>query len=154
MGVLDQHREIRVLIVDDSPADVRLLVEAFREVEASVNIRIAKDGAQALMMLYAGPGQDHWAPDLVVLDLNLPKVGGHDVLARLKSDPAKVGIPVIVLSSSHVDSDIRQAYDAHANAYVRKPTTLEGLLSTVNGLKSFWIDTARLPKRKYPSDPA
>jgi CheY-like chemotaxis protein len=61
MGVLDQHREIRVLIVDDSPADVRLLVEAFREVEASVNIRIAKDGAQALMMLYAGPGQDHWA---------------------------------------------------------------------------------------------
>jgi CheY-like chemotaxis protein len=82
---------------------------------------------------------------LILLDLNLPKVSGHDVLAKIKSDPQTRHIPVIVLTSSRADSDVRRAYQSHANAYLRKPPTLEGLLSTARDVKNFWMETATLP---------
>ena len=142
----DYDRDIRILIIEDNPGDVRLLKDALKELKARVDIRVAPDGAEGLRIIYnSNPGLGAWHPDLIFLDLNLPKVGGHEVLARLKADPDKRLIPVIVLSSSRAENDINRAYEAHANAYIRKPTSLDDLMNAVRGLKSFWIDTVRLP---------
>jgi chemotaxis family two-component system response regulator Rcp1 len=143
----DFDRDIRILIIEDNPGDVRLLKDALKELKAPVDIRVATDGAEGLRITFSKSAQaDPWNPDLIFLDLNLPKVSGHEVLARLKADPDKRAIPVIVLSSSRAENDINRAYDAHANAYIRKPTSLDDLMNAVKGLKSFWIDTVRLPK--------
>jgi len=143
----DFDRDIRILIIEDNPGDVRLLKDALKELKAPVDIRVATDGAEGLRITFnTNPETGPWAPDLIFLDLNLPKVSGHEVLARLKADPDKRSIPVIVLSSSRAETDINRAYDAHANAYIRKPTSLDDLMNAVRGLKSFWIDTVRLPK--------
>lgn len=143
----DYGRDIRILIIEDNPGDVRLLRDALKELKAPVEIRVASDGAEGLRITldnkYASEG---WHPDLIFLDLNLPKIGGHEVLARLKADPDKRLIPVIVLSSSRAENDVNRAYEAHANAYIRKPTSLDDLMRAVKGLKSFWIDTVRLPR--------
>ena len=142
----DYDRDIRILIIEDNPGDVRLLKDALKELKAPVDIRVAPDGAEGLRIIYnSNRGLEAWHPDLIFLDLNLPKVGGHEVLARLKADPDKRLIPVIVLSSSRAEIDINRAYEAHANAYIRKPTSLDDLMNAVRGLKSFWIDTVRLP---------
>lgn len=137
------RRALQVLVVEDNPGDVRLLEEAFGELQAKVEMHVAQDGARALEMLF--DGEDNWVPDLVFLDLNLPKVTGHEVLSRLKEHAATRKIPVIVLTSSRADTDVRRAYDAHANAYIRKPTSLDELIACVRGFKSFWMETARLP---------
>jgi CheY-like chemotaxis protein len=143
----DYDRDVRILIVEDNPGDVRLLKDALKELKAPVEIRVASDGAEGLRIIFNSNGAaEPWHPDLIFLDLNLPKVGGHEVLARLKADPEKRLIPVIVLSSSRAENDINRAYEAHANAYIRKPTSLDDLMNAVRGLKSFWIDTVRLPK--------
>lgn len=142
----DYGRDIRILIIEDNPGDVRLLKDALKELKAPVEIRVASDGAEGLKItLNKNPGAEAWHPDLIFLDLNLPKIGGHEVLARLKADPEKRLIPVIVLSSSRAENDVNRAYDAHANAYIRKPSSLDDLMRAVKGLKSFWIDTVRLP---------
>ena len=143
----DYDRDIRILIIEDNPGDVRLLKDALKELNAPVEIRVATDGAEGLKITFnKSTGSGTWHPDLIFLDLNLPKIGGHEVLARLKADPDTRPIPVIVLSSSRADNDINRAYEAHANAYIRKPTSLDDLMNAVKGLKSFWIDTVRLPK--------
>jgi CheY-like chemotaxis protein len=143
----DYDRDIRILIIEDNPGDVRLLKDALKELNAPVEIRVASDGAEGLQITFdKNRGSDSWHPDLIFLDLNLPKIGGHEVLARLKADPDKRLIPVIVLSSSRAENDINRAYEAHANAYIRKPSSLDDLMNAVRGLKSFWIDTVRLPK--------
>ncbi|MFL6448223.1 MAG: response regulator [Bryobacteraceae bacterium] len=143
----DYDRDIRILIIEDNPGDVRLLKDALKELKAPVDIRVASDGAEGLRITFnQNTGSELWHPDLIFLDLNLPKVGGHEVLARLKADPDRRLIPVIVLSSSRAEIDINRAYEAHANAYIRKPTSLDDLMNAVKGLKSFWIDTVRLPK--------
>jgi len=140
-------RDIRILIIEDNPGDVRLLKDALKELKAPVEIRVARDGAEGLKITFDNnAGAEGWQPDLIFLDLNLPKIGGHEVLARIKGDPDKRLIPVIVLSSSRAENDINRAYEAHANAYIRKPTSLDDLMNAVKGLKSFWIDTVRLPK--------
>jgi CheY-like chemotaxis protein len=143
----DYDRDIRILIIEDNPGDVRLLKDALKELKAPVEIRVASDGAEGLRVMFnSNLSADSWHPDLIFLDLNLPKIGGHEVLARLKEDPEKRLIPIIVLSSSRAENDINRAYEAHANAYIRKPTSLDDLMNAVRGLKSFWIDTVRLPK--------
>ncbi len=143
----DYERDIRILMIEDNPGDVRLLRDALKELKAPVEIRVAPDGAEGLKIIFnTDLVPEPWHPDLIFLDLNLPKVGGHEVLLRLKSDPDKRLIPVIILSSSRAENDINRAYDAHANAYIRKPTSLDDLMNAVKGLKSFWIDTVRLPK--------
>lgn len=140
-------RPIRVLLVEDNPGDVRLLEEAFRELEANIQIQVAKDGAEALDIIFDDPQRRAgWHPEIILLDLNLPKVNGHDVLARIKSNPEKRQIPVIVLTSSRADSDVRRAYESHANAYLKKPSTLDGLISAAQQIKGFWLETATLPR--------
>ena len=141
-GFSDRH--LSVLVIEDNPGDVRLLKEAFSELHASLELHVAQDGAQAIEVLFAE--DTPLRPDLVFLDLNLPKVSGHEVLNRLKEDPATKRIPVIILTSSRAEADVRRAYESHANAYIRKPTTLDELITCIRGFKSFWMETARLPK--------
>ena len=140
------HRTIQLLIIEDNPGDVRLLEEAFRELRADVNIHVAKDGAEGLdMVLHPPQPKNQWHPDLILLDLNLPKVSGHDVLLRIKTNPKTCRIPVIVLTSSRAEADVRRAYESHANAYLKKPSTLDGLMAAARDIKSFWMETATLP---------
>ena len=139
------HRTLRLLIIEDNPGDVRLLEEAFRELRADIEIQVAKDGAEALDLVHSPQGRASWHPDLVLLDLNLPKVSGHDVLVRLKTNPTTCRIPVIVLTSSRAEADVRRAYESHANAYLKKPSTLDGLMSAAQDIKNFWMETATLP---------
>lgn len=146
MPGIHSHRALELLIIEDNPGDVRLIEEAFQELRANVNIRVAKDGAEGLEMLtLPSPTKTNWRPDLILLDLNLPKVSGHDVLVQVKSNPLTSLIPVIILTSSRAESDVRRAYESHANAYLRKPSTLDGLMTAAQDVKNFWMETATLP---------
>jgi CheY-like chemotaxis protein len=138
-------RPVHLLIIEDNPGDVRLLEEAFQELEANITIQVAKDGAEGIDLITGTAHNQESSPDLILLDLNLPKISGHDVLTRIKSDPRTRHIPVIILTSSRAESDVRRAYQSHANAYLRKPSTLEGLLTTARDVKNFWMETATLP---------
>jgi chemotaxis family two-component system response regulator Rcp1 len=145
-STLSHKRTVQLLIIEDNPGDVRLLEEAFRELHADVNIQVAKDGAEGLdMVMHPSLPKGHPHPDLILLDLNLPKISGHDVLVRIKSNPKTCRIPIIILTSSRAESDVRRAYESHANAYLKKPSTLDGLMSTAHDIKSFWMETATLP---------
>lgn len=145
MSSTQSHKSFELLIVEDNPGDVRLLEEAFQEVHADVNIRVAWDGAEGLELM-SQTAINQWRPDLILLDLNLPKVSGHDVLTHLKSNPQTRRIPIIVLTSSKAESDVRRAYESHANAYLRKPSTLDGLMNAARDVKNFWMSTATLPR--------
>ena len=136
---------MQILVVEDSLADMELLEKAFRELNTHAIIRVARDGAECLTMLFGPDASSRALPDLIFLDLTLPKISGHDVLIRIKSSQLTRHIPVIVLSGAEGDSEVERAYLAHANAYVRKPTSLADLLTAARGLKSFWMETARLP---------
>jgi CheY-like chemotaxis protein len=143
----EQQRPVEVLLIEDNPGDVRLLQEAFRELQANIHLRVAKDGAEGIDVIEKQAGNGHNAlPDLILLDLNLPKVSGHDVLARIKGNPLTRRIPIIVLTSSRADADVRRAYDSHANAYLRKPSSLDDLISAAKQIKSFWLECATLPQ--------
>lgn len=137
--------EIPILIVEDSASDVYLLKSAFDELGSKLDIRVAKDGAECLEMIL-GRRQETWVPRLILMDLNLPKVSGHDVLARIKSDPKTLCIPVIVLTSSRAQADIKRAYASHANAYLNKPSTFDELSEAARNISSFWLGTAMLPR--------
>ena len=143
----DAYRTVDILLIEDNPGDVRLLEEAFRELQADIRIQVARDGAEGLDALFDGRNKSvEPQPDIILLDLNLPKVSGHEVLSRIKADPNTCRIPVIILTSSRADADIRRAYDSHANAYLRKPSTLDGLISAAQQIKNFWMETATLPR--------
>lgn len=143
----DQLRPIEILLIEDNPGDVRLLQEAFRELRANIRLRVAKDGAEGIEAVEReSRGSAQPSPDLILLDLNLPKISGHDVLARIKSNPATRRIPVIILTSSRAETDVRRAYECHANAYLRKPSSLEGLIAAAEQIKNFWMECVTLPR--------
>ena len=142
----EQQPPVQVLLIEDNPGDVRLLQEAFRELHANIRIQVAKDGAEGIAVVEKKASEGPNAcPDLILLDLNLPKISGHDVLERIKSNPDTRRIPVIVLTSSRAEMDVHRAYDSHANAYMRKPTTLEGLIAAAEQIKNFWMECVTLP---------
>ena len=137
---------VEVLLVEDNPGDVRLIREAFKESGVPGNLRIARDGEQAMQYLRReGPYQDSPRPTFVLLDLNLPRKDGCEVLAEIKGAAELRCIPVLILSTSTRDEDIQRAYDLHANCYIPKPTDLEKLVELGRELKSFWLCTAALP---------
>lgn len=131
---------VRILLVEDNLADARLAREVLGA--AGVEITVARDGVGALDLLRS-PGVA--PPDLVLLDLNLPRVSGLEVLAAVKADAALRSLPVVVLTSSRADQDVRRAYDLHANAYVVKPLGLTRLAATLRSLAEFWLGAATLP---------
>lgn len=132
-----------VFVVDDNQGDLELIRQALRATDASVVIETARDGEQALARLAAStlPGGPQ-RPDLIVLDLNLPRCDGREVLARIKADEALRRIPVVVMTSSKAEDDIVRSYDLGANCYIAKPLDVDKLFRMVHSLKTFWLDVA------------
>lgn len=140
------ERPIDVLLVDDNPGDVRLTREALRNQESRARLHVAADGEEALAFLHReGPYGRAPRPNLILLDLNLPKKDGREVLADIKGDPTLKSIPVIVLTTSEADRDIRRAYELHANCYVTKSADLDRFLCVVRLVEDFWMNTVKLP---------
>jgi two-component system, chemotaxis family, response regulator Rcp1 len=138
---------IEVLLVEDSPGDVRLTREAFKDAKVHINLHVAADGAKAMAFLKReGEYATAPRPDLILLDLNLPKKDGREVLAEIKEDPTLKTIPVVVLTTSSSEADILRSYQLHANCYITKPVGLEGFLTVVKSIDSFWLSVVMLPR--------
>jgi two-component system, chemotaxis family, response regulator Rcp1 len=137
---------IEILLVEDSPGDVRLTREALVEGKVRNNLHVVEDGIEALRFLRR---EDEYAdavrPDLILLDLNLPKMDGRQVLEKIKADAELRTIPVVILTSSEAEEDICRAYDLHANCYVTKPVDLEQFITVVKSIEMFWFTIVKLP---------
>ena len=138
---------IQVLLVEDDPGDVLITKEAFEENKVRNQLNVVNDGVKALAYLrreaeYA----DALRPDLILLDLNLPKMGGHEVLEQIKSDADLCSIPVVVLTTSDAEEDVLRSYNLHANAYVTKPVDFERFLSVVRQIDDFFVTVVKLPR--------
>ena len=141
------HTPIEVLLVEDSPGDVRLTREAFKDAKVHINLHVVSDGAEAMEFLkHLGKHADVPRPDLILLDLNLPKKDGREVLQEIKQDPALKSIPVVILTTSASEADIHGSYLHHANCYITKPVDLEGFLKVVKSIDSFWLSVVKLPR--------
>jgi len=148
-NVLD--RPLRVLIVEDNPGDVRLIKEAFLDADGAIVTAVAKDGIEAVDYLFRrGAFENAWLPDLMMLDLNLPKKSGHEVLAAVKADGDLKNIPIIVFSSSAAPKDVTGAYGLGANCYVTKPADLDELFLAISWIDKFWLSSVRLPSEIAP----
>ncbi len=142
------NRAREILLVDDSPGDVRLTLEAFKESRITNRIHAVGDGVQALSFLRReGKFTDAPSPDLILLDLNMPRKDGRETLAEIKQAPALRRIPVVVLTTSAAEEDISLAYSLGANCYITKPVDLDGFSRIVNAIDGFWFNVARLPPR-------
>lgn len=138
---------INILLVEDNPGDIRLTRESFSEGKLLHNLYIAEDGVKALAFLrkegeYAGAP----TPDLILLDLNLPRKNGCEVLAEIKEDDRMKRIPVVVLTTSNAETDIIRTYNLHANCYITKPVDLNNFIEVVKSIEDFWFSVVRLPK--------
>jgi chemotaxis family two-component system response regulator Rcp1 len=137
---------INILLVEDNPGDVRLTVEALKEGKVRNRLHIAKDGMEAMDFLHReGNYSDVPRPDLILLDLNLPKKDGHEVLAEIKEDPLLKSIPVVVLTGSKAGEDVLKTYNLHANCYITKPVDWEQFVTVVKSINDFWLTIVRLP---------
>jgi len=139
-------RAIEILLVEDNPGDVRLTREALKEGKILNHVSVAGDGVEALSFLrregkYAAAAR----PDVILLDLNLPKKTGHEVLAEIKHEPDLKRIPVVILTTSVADQDILKAYDHHANCYINKPVDLEQFMRVVRSIEDFWCTIVKMP---------
>jgi chemotaxis family two-component system response regulator Rcp1 len=142
----DVHELVQILLVEDNPGDVRLTREALKEAKFRNKVQVVGDGVEALAYLrqegqYGGAVRPH----LIMLDLNLPRMDGREVLAAIKKDADLRRIPVVVLSSSEAESDIARAYELHANAYVTKPVDIDHFLQVVKAIEEFWVEIVKLP---------
>lgn len=139
-------KAIEILLVEDNPGDVRLTQEALKDGKMLNNMHVAWDGVEALEFLHrAGKYVNAPRPDLILLDLNLPKKDGRDVLAEIKADSALKRIPVVVLTTSKAEADIFRAYDEHANCYITKPIDLDQFIRIVRAIEEFWFTIVKLP---------
>ncbi len=141
-------RPIEILLVEDDPADVRLMLEAFKDAKVRNTVAVARDGVEALAMLRREGGfASAPRPDVILLDLNLPKMDGREVLAEIKSDEDLTTIPVVVITMSKAEEDILRSYRLHANCYVTKPLDLFQFLRVVESVEDFWLTIVRLPPK-------
>jgi chemotaxis family two-component system response regulator Rcp1 len=141
------NRRIRVLLVEDSRADARLVVEVFKEEQINVDVDIVRDGEEAMAYLHREREYEHVpAPDLIILDLNMPKKDGREVLAEIKSDSALNTIPVVILTTSQSEEDIQKCYKLHASCFVTKPLELEKFMAIIRSLDGFWFNAVRFPE--------
>jgi two-component system, chemotaxis family, response regulator Rcp1 len=142
---------IEILLVEDSPGDVRLTREAFRDAKVHINLHVALDGTEAMAFLkQEGAHANVPRPDLILLDLNLPKKDGREVLKEIKESPDLKSIPVVILTTSEAEADILRSYQLHANCYITKPVGLDGFLKVVNSIDSFWLSVVKLPRDARP----
>ena len=137
---------IQVLLVEDNPGDVRLTKEALKEGKLLNHVSVVGDGVEALSFLRRqGKYADAVQPELILLDLNLPKKDGREVLAEIKADPCLRRIPVVILTTSSAEEDILRTYDLHANCYITKPVDLEQFMRVVKSIEDFWVSIVKLP---------
>ena len=140
---------IQVLLVEDNPGDVRLTKEALKEGKLLNQLTVVGDGVEALSFLRKeGKYADALQPELILLDLNLPKKDGREVLAEIKADPSLRRIPVVVLTTSSAEEDILKIYDLHANCYITKPVDLEQFMGVVKSIEDFWVSVVKLPSHE------
>lgn len=140
---------IDILLVEDNPGDVRLTEEALKESKLAVSMRVARDGIEALAILRGeGSYANQPQPDLILLDLNMPKMDGREVLRQIKSDDRLKRIPVVVLTTSEAEKDIVQAYGLHANCYITKPVELDAFMEIIKSIEGFWLTVVKLPDVK------
>ena len=139
-------RPIDILLVEDNPGDVRLMVEAFKDGKVLNNLNVAADGVAALAFLRReGRYANAPRPDLILLDLNLPKKDGREVLAEIKAAPNLRRIPIVVLTTSQAEQDILKSYDLNANCYIAKPVDLDRFFAIIKSIEDFWLTIVKLP---------
>ena len=138
-------KQLKILLVEDSAADVRLIREALKETPVAVTLSVARDGVEAVEFLKASETGATIRPDLILLDLNLPRKNGREVLAEVKSSPTLKQIPILVMTSSRADEDIAAVYALNANCYITKPADLLEYVNVVRAIEDFWFVTATLP---------
>ncbi|MCE5181836.1 MAG: response regulator [Betaproteobacteria bacterium] len=137
---------VDILLIEDNPGDVRLTREAMKEARIAVNLNVANDGLEAMAMLHQEAPYDSLPlPDLILLDLNMPRMDGREVLRLIKSDERLKHIPVVILTTSAAEKDIAQAYGMHANCYITKPVELDQFMEIVKAIEGFWLTVVKLP---------
>jgi two-component system, chemotaxis family, response regulator Rcp1 len=140
-------RPIEVLLVEDSPGDVRLTQETFRDANQSIQLHVATDGAEAMAFLRREGAHAHAPrPDVILLDLNLPKMDGREVLVQIKKDEELKAIPIVILTTSDAEADIVTSYRLHANCYLTKPVQLKAFEDLVKSINDFWMTNVKLPQ--------
>ena len=143
---MKKTRPINILLIEDNPGDVRLTQEAFKEGSMSINLEVVMDGVEAIQFLRKKePFEDRAKPDLILLDLNLPKRDGREVLEEIKSDTELKSIPVVVLTTSNAEQDILKSYNLHVNCYINKPVDFDKFFDIIQKIEDFWLTTAILP---------
>ena len=146
MNHMNIGKPIEILLVEDNPGDIRLTREALADGKVRNNLHVAVDGVEAMAFLRReGAFSDVPCPDLILLDLNMPKKDGREVLADIKNDPELKRIPVVILTTSKAEEDILRSYDLHANCYVTKPVDLEQFIKVVCSIEEFWLTIVKLP---------
>lgn len=145
----ERGRIIEILLVEDNPGDVRLMQESLKEAKVWNNMSVVGDGEDAIAFLRReGKHRDAPRPDLIMLDLNLPKKDGREVLAEIKEDAGLKRIPVVVITTSRAEEDIIRTYDLHANCYITKPVDLDQFIKMVHSIENFWLSIVKLPPRQ------
>ncbi len=140
---------IEVLLVEDSPGDVRLTQEAFREANKAIHLHVASDGVEAMAFLKReGVHARAPRPELILLDLNLPKMDGREVLAHIKEDPNLKTIPTVILTTSEAEADIVKSYQLQANCYLSKPVQLDAFEALIKSINDFWLTKVKLPQQR------
>ena len=149
MNEIESTGTVEVLLVEDSPGDIRLTREAFRDANAAIHLNVVTDGVEAMAYLRRqGDQVDAPRPAIILLDLNLPRMDGREVLAQIKADPSLKTIPTIILTTSEANVDIVRSYELQANSYLTKPVQLEKFESLVASINDFWLVQAKLPQRR------
>ena len=146
INVDQTESHIEILLVEDNPGDVRLMEEALKECKQRNTLHVAKDGVEAINFLHKhGNYRNAVRPDIIILDLNLPKKDGREVLAEVKEDKNLKRIPVVILTTSRSESDIHRSYDLHANCYINKPVDLDEFVNVVKSIEDFWFRIVKIP---------
>ena len=147
MGIQQHSDQIEILLVEDNAGDARLTQEGLKDSKVNYHLCIVEDGVEAIAYLRKqGRYVSAVTPDFILLDLNLPKKDGREVLAEIKADPQLKHIPVVVLTTSQAEHDILKSYDLHANCYITKPVDLEQSLRIIQAIENFWLSTVKLPR--------
>lgn len=145
-----KSRPVNILLIEDNPGDVRLAQEAFKEGKINVQLNVVMDGLEAINYLRkVGNYEKVDTPDLVLLDLNLPKKDGREVLGDIKADPKLRSIPVVILTTSNAEQDILNSYNLHVNCYINKPVDFDRFFDIIQKIEDFWLQTAILPSMVY-----
>jgi len=141
--------QVEILLVEDNPGDVRLIQEVFKEAEIENQLHVTRDGEEAMQMLHQLENNQNKLPDMILLDLNLPKKSGGEVLKEIKENDKMKCIPVVVLTSSNREEDLVESYKNNANCYITKPLNLDQLINVIREIIDFWLNIVKLPHRDH-----